>query len=117
MLITRFFSRFLTPDEAVRAAEEMAKARDEKVDAEIALEKASDEKEEEQIDIVKFAKDAKYREKMLGGKPSVGEQRSVIRPSNKLMETKFGNNWLVEQAIDLQEKVQGEACSKTNEKE
>ena len=93
VLIPGFFSRSSTPDEAVRAGEEMAKARDEKVNAEIALQKASDEKEEKNIDIVKFAKDAKYREQMLG----VGEQRS----SNKLMEPKFGDNWLDEQAIEL----------------
>jgi hypothetical protein len=103
VLIPRFFSR---------AAEEIAKARNEKVDAEMALEKASDKKEEEHIDIIKFAKDVKYRKKMLGGKPSVGEQRSVIRPSNKLMETKFGDNWLVEPAIELQLTVQEEACSR-----
>ena len=47
LLIPGFFNRFSTSDEAVRAAEEMAKARAEKVDAEIALEKADDEKGEE----------------------------------------------------------------------
>ena len=48
----------------------------------------------------------KYREKMLGGKPSIGELMSAIRPSNKSIETKFGNSWLVEQVIELQQKVQ-----------
>ena len=59
----------------------------------------------------------KYREKMLGRKPSIGEQRSVIRPSNKLMETKFGDNWLVELAIELQGKLQGEGCIKNQREE
>ena len=53
----------------------------------------------------------------MGGKSSVGEQMSAIRPSNKLMETKFGDNWLVEQVIELQLKVQGEACSRSKREE
>ena len=51
-------------------------------------EAAGGEEEEQNIDVVKFVK-----------------------------ETKFGENWLVKQAIELQEKVQGEACSKTQQEE
>ena len=53
---------------------------------------------------------------MLGGKPRIGEQKSALRPSNKLMETKFGDNGLVEQAIELQEKCKERCAAKTNEK-
>ena len=42
MLIPGFFNRLSTSDEAVRAAEEMAKARGEEVDAKIALERVGD---------------------------------------------------------------------------
>ena len=65
---------------------------------------------------VKFVEDVKYRETMLDGKPNIGEQKSTLRPSNKLMETKFGENWLVEQAIELQEKYKQRRASKANEK-
>ena len=32
-------------------------------------------------------------------------------------ETKFGENWLAKRAIKLQDKVQGEACNKSQQEE
>ena len=40
---------------------------------------------------------------MLEGMPSTGEQKSALKPSNKLMERKCGYNWIAEQAVELQE--------------
>ena len=90
----------------MRAAEEMATAGAEKVDTEVALAKAGGEEGEENIDVVKIVEDAKYRERIPSGEPNIGEQNSATRPSNKLTEKKFGEDWLVKQAIELLEQVQ-----------
>ena len=69
------------------------------------------------IDIFRFTKDANYREKILEGKPSIDEQRSAYKPNNKSIMKKFGDDRLVEQAIELQEQVQGETCSGSQREE
>ena len=37
---------------------------------------------------------------MLEGEPNIGDQRPAHKPINKLMVTKFDDNWIDEQAID-----------------
>ena len=66
-------SRFSSSDETMRAVEEMADTEAEKVDAEVVLAKTGGKKEAEKIDVVKLGK-----------------------------ETKFGENRLAKQAIELQ---------------
>lgn len=61
---------------------------------------APDEVKKTKTNVGKFAKYAKYRNRMLEGKPRPdGQEMSVLKPSDKMMVTRFGDNWLVTQAI------------------
>ena len=45
------------------------------------------------------------------------EEEEIIDVVKFVKETKSGENWLVKQAIELQEKTQGEACRITQQEE
>ena len=50
-------------------------------------------------------------------KAGAEEEEDNTDDANFVKETKFGENWLARRAIKLQEKVQGEACSQSQQEE